>query len=122
MQSLTEIADEFTALIAAGDPQAAARKYWAQDISIVEPGSRPDEEFLSVTGFAAAQTRLENWLRGKAMSDVLVDGPFITGGDFALFIDMDLIDQVTGARNPFSEIAIYTVRDGKITEERHFHG
>ena len=122
MQSLTEIADEFTALMAAGDPQTAAQKYWAQDISVIEPVMTPDGEFSPVTGFAAAQERLGNWLRGKAIEDVLVDGPFITGEDFALFIDMDLIDQTTGARAPFSEIAIYTVRDGKITEERHFHG
>jgi hypothetical protein len=122
MQSLSEIADEFTALMASGDVKAAAQKYWAHDISIIEPGEATNEEFFHVTGFAAAQVRLENWLRGKAMADVLVDGPFITGDNFALFIDMDLIDQVTGARAPFSEIAVYTVRDGKITEERHFHG
>ena len=122
MQSLIEIADEFTALMAAGDPQAAGQKYWAQDISILEPVSPTGGDLKSVTGFTAAQTRLENWLRGKAMEDVLVDGPFITGESFALFIDMDLIDHATGARAPFSEIAIYTVQDGKITEERHFHG
>lgn len=122
MQSLVEIADEFTALMAAGDLQVAAQKYWAQDISIVEPINRQEHKFQTVTGYSAAQIRLENWLRGKAMEDVLVDGPFITGENFALFIDMEIIDQATGDRAPFSEIAIYTVRDGKITEERHFHG
>lgn len=122
MQSLVEVAGEFTALLAAGDPQTAAQRYWAQDISILEPVSATDSDPNPVTGFTAAQKRLENWLRGKAMEDVLVDGPFITGENFALFIDMELIDQATGARAPFSEIAIYTVRDGKITEERHFHG
>ena len=122
MQSLNEIADEFTALMAAGDPQTAGQKYWAQDISILEPVSPTGGDLNSVTGFAAAQIRLENWLRGKAMNDVLIDGPFITGESFALFIDMELIDHATGARAPFSEIAIYTVRNGKISEERHFHG
>lgn len=122
MQSLVEVADEFAALMAAGDPQAAALKYWAQDISILKPATMQETQPQTVTGFTAAQKRLENWLRGKAMEDVLVDGPFITGGDFALFIDMDIIDKATGARAPFSEIAIYTVREGKITKERHFHG
>ena len=122
MQNLAEIADEFAALIAAGDPQAAAQKYWDKDITILGPVNPQEQEAQIVTGFDAAQKRLENLLRGKAMEDVLVDGPFITGKNFALFIDMDVIDQVTGARAPFSEIAIYTVRDGKITKERHFHG
>ena len=55
MQSLTEIADEFTALMAAGDLQAAGRKYWAQDISIVEPINRQEHKFQTVTGYSAAQ-------------------------------------------------------------------
>jgi len=122
MQNVNEIADEFATLIAAGDPHAAALKYWAQDISILEPATARETRSQTVTGFTAAQMRLENWLRGKLMEDVLVDGPFITGENFALFIDMDLIDQATGDRASFSEIAIYTVRNGKITEERHFHG
>ncbi len=122
MQSLLEIADEFAALIAAGDPHAAAQKYWAKDITILGPVKPQELEPQIVTGFDAAQKRLENVLRGKAMEDVLVDGPFITGENFALFIDMEVIDQATGMRAPFSEIAIYTVRGGKITKERHFHG
>lgn len=122
MQSLSEIANAFTALMAAGDPRAAGQKYWARDICIVEPVDAKDTPLEPVTGFVAAQKRLDNWLLGKAVEDVLVDGPFITGDHFALFIDMEIIDQATGARDPFSEIAVYTVSDGKITEERHFHG
>nr|WP_123906277.1 SnoaL-like domain-containing protein [Sphingorhabdus sp. YGSMI21] len=49
-----------------------------------------------------------------------MDSPFITGNRFALFIDMLIRRRATGECAPFSEIAIYTVRDSKIVEERYF--
>ncbi|WP_442955195.1 SnoaL-like domain-containing protein [Parasphingorhabdus sp.] len=35
---------------------------------------------------------------------------------------MEIIRRATGKREPFSEIATYTVRDGQIVEERFFYG
>lgn len=40
---------------------------------------------------------------------------------FALFLDMVIVDPATGAREPFTEIALYTVRGGHIAEERFFY-
>lgn len=122
MQSLVEIADDFTALVAAGKPQDAAEKYWAQNVTSIEPANLPNGNPAVVTGFAAALKELVRWMKDNTMEDILVDGPFITGEHFALFIDMEIIRRATGKREPFSEIAIYTVRGDKITEERHFHG
>ena len=48
-----------------------------------------------------------------------MDGPFITGNHFALFIDMLIVH--AGRRTPHSQIAVFAVRDGKIIEERFFH-
>ena len=62
------------------------------------------------------------WLDGNATGEVLIDGPFITGDQFALFIDMEITRRATGARQPFSEIATYTVRGGAIVEERFLYG
>lgn len=121
MQSLAEIADEFTALMAAGQPQAAAEKYWAHNIATIEPANFRDGNPAIVSGSAAALKKLAGWLKDHAVEDVMIDGPFITGEYFALFIDMEIIRRATGRREPFSEIAVYTVRGGKIIEERHFH-
>lgn len=122
MQSLIDIASDFTALIAAGQLQAAAEKYWAQDVAIINPDNQPDSMPCIAKGLVAARQRLASWISGHAVEDLMVDGPFITGENFALFFDMELVNRATGKRRPFSKIAVYTVCDGKITEERHFHG
>lgn len=121
MKNLAEIAADFTALVAAGQPQIAADKYWADDVAISEPSGPSTRATCTVQGVAAARESLARWMSDNAVENVAVDGPFITGNDFALFIDFEIIRRATGKREPFSEIAVYTVRDGKISKERHFH-
>lgn len=122
MLSLADIANDYAALVAGGEPLVAAEKYWADDIACFEPDQSQSEEPALAVGKTAALARLTRWLKGNAMSDVLIDGPFITGDQFALFIDMEITRRATGTREPFSEIATYTVRDGLIVEERFFYG
>jgi hypothetical protein len=122
MHSLAEIASEYAALMAAGKPLAAAEKYWASDIVALEPTKSKSEGPAIATGKPAVLARLTRWLEANAMSELLIDGPFITGDQFALFIDMEIIRRGSGKREPFSEIATYTVRDGRIVEERFFYG
>lgn len=121
MQGLQELATDFTAMLAAGRKRAAADKYWSLDIAIVKPADRKDGPPVTVAGFPAAQQKLAQWLDHNTIEDVLIDGPFVTGDRFALFIDMEIVRGDTGMREPFSEIAMYTVSDGKIVEERHFY-
>ena len=119
MPSLAEIANDYVALMAAGETLAAAEKYWASDIVALEPsGSTPAGTAI---GKPAARARLTRWLAAHAMTELMIDGPFVTGNQFALFIDMEITRRDTGERRPFSEIAVYIVCQGKITEERHFH-
>ncbi|WP_430414686.1 SnoaL-like domain-containing protein [Parasphingorhabdus sp.] len=122
MSNLVEIAEDFTALMAAGKLKAAADKYWATDIRSFEPAAMPLGSLSVLVGFEAARAQQQRWTSDNRMEDVLIDGPFITGDHFALFIDMEIVRRTTGKREPFSEIAVYTVRGGKIVEQRHFHG
>ncbi len=122
MPSLAEIANDYASMLAAGDTLAAAQKYWAADIMCFEPDQSQSDEPRLVIGKSAALARLKRWLENNAMSDILVDGPFITGDQFALFIDMEITRRATGIRELFSEIATYTVRDSQIVEERFFYG
>jgi hypothetical protein len=95
---------------------------FASYIVLLAPDEQPSSEPVLATGKAAALARLALWLDGNATGEVLIDGPFITGDQFALFIDMEITRRATGARQPFSEIATYTVRGGAIVEERFFYG
>jgi hypothetical protein len=36
-------------------------------------------------------------------------------------MDMVIVTRASGERRPFKEIGLFTVRDGKIAEERYFY-
>ncbi len=99
----------------------AADTYWASNIVSIEPAELPDGTPARVEGFARAHEKLDDRLSACAMDDLMIDGPFVTGNHFALFLDMIITSRATGERRPFSEIAIYTVEGGKIIEERYFY-
>ncbi len=118
--TIAPLARDFSALIAAGRAEVAAEKYWADNVITINPDCG-GEQANAVCGYADARSKLDGWLEQNAVHDVAVDGPFITGNHFALFIDMMITRRETGECRPFSEIAVYTVEGGKITKERYFY-
>ena len=115
-----DVAANFTALWLAGDFRAAGEKYWAEDVVSVEPHVQADDASTVCRGIEAVRARHLRWFSTHGIEDLCVDGPFITGNHFALFIDMLVVH--AGRRIPHSQIAVFAVRDGKIVEERFFHG
>jgi hypothetical protein len=121
MQSVADVAREFTALLRAGQYEAAAKRYWANDIISIEPVEQSGGTPSVVSGLAAALRKNQCWFGASRIDDLSVDGPFVTGNQFALFLDMMIVNRTSGESRPFTEIALYTVRDAKITEERYFY-
>ncbi len=68
-------------------------------------------------GLTSSKVAYDLYLQGRALNARL----FITGDQFALFLDMLIIDADSGHARPFTEIAIFTVRDRRIVEERFFY-
>ncbi len=116
---VAEVAADFTALWRAGDLRAAGEKYWADDVVSFEPGAPPDGTGAACRGFEAVREKNLRWFATRGIEDLSLDGPFITGDRFAVFADMVIAH--AGRRIAHSEIAVFTVRDGKIVEERHFY-
>lgn len=112
-----EVAAGFTALLLAGDFRAAGEKYWAEDVVSIEPYPQTDDPVCR--GIEAVRARNQRWFSTHAIEDLSVDGPFVTGDHFALFADMFIVH--AGRRTPHSQIAVFSVREGKIIEERYFH-
>jgi ketosteroid isomerase-like protein len=51
-----------------------------------------------------------------------VDGPFIGDGDkFAVYYNYDVTSKPRNQRVTMEEMALYTVRDGKIVREQFFY-
>ncbi len=115
MASIQDIARDFTAMLRAGQFEAAGNLYWAADVISVEPAG-----LGAVSGIDAARIKCNARFGAAMIDEIGIDGPFVTGDQFALFLDLVIVDAASGDREPFTEIAVFTVCGGQIAEERHF--
>ena len=110
-----EVASAFTALLKAGDHQGAAMQFNAPDIVSIEAMDGP---MSRCEGAEAVQAKGEWWYANHIIHAVSAEGPFVNGNRFAVIFDMDFTVKATGIRTTNSrEVALYTVKDGKIVEE-----
>ncbi len=121
MASITDVARDFTDMLRQGQFLAARERFWAADVRCIEPHDLPDGIAAEVWGIDAARAKTVRWFGSRHIHDLSIDGPFVTGNQFALFLDMMIAGQPSGADQPFTEIAIFTVRNGQISEERYFY-
>ncbi|MFM5885528.1 MAG: SnoaL-like domain-containing protein [Novosphingobium sp.] len=121
MTSVHAIASQFTAMLRAGQFVAAGERYWADDVVSMEPADFSGGQRATAIGAAAARRKCAATFGTAVLDEIGIDGPFITGNQFALFLDLVTLDPNSGQRRPFTEIALYTVRGDQIAEERHFY-
>jgi hypothetical protein len=114
-----EVAADFAALWRSGGYRAAGEKYWADDVVSFGPGIGAGGSDAPCRGVEVLRARRLPLFATHGVEDLSLDGPFVTGDHFALFVDMLMVH--AGERTPHCEIAVFTVRDGRIVEERHFH-
>lgn len=117
--SVAEVATGFASLWRAVDFRAAGEKYWAEDVISIEPNGLRDSTDAECRGIDAVRRKNLRWCSTHGIEDLSLDGPFVTGNQFALFADMLIAH--AGQRRPHSEIAVFAVRDGRIIEERFFY-
>jgi hypothetical protein len=121
MASIVNVARDFTDMLRQGQFVAARERFWAADIKSIEPHDLPDGIKAEVSGIEAARAKTVDWFATRHIHDLSIDGPFVTGNQFALFLDMMIAGRPSEADQPFTEIAVFTVRDGQISEERYFY-
>lgn len=112
--SIEHLAKEFTAAVRADDAQAY-QAMWADDIVSIEPHQ---DDSSRTEGREALLAKHAWWEANADMHSFTAEGPYIHGDQFALRFTMDVT--LHGERAQAVEIALYTVRDGKIAEERFF--
>ena len=121
MADVTEVARDFTAMLRKCQFVAARERFGASNIRSIEPYDLPDGIAAELSGIEAVRAKTMRWFGSRQVHDVSIDGPFVTGNQFALFLDMMITDRRNGADMPFTEIAVFTVCDGRIIEERFFY-
>ncbi|MGK7862773.1 SnoaL-like domain-containing protein [Falsiroseomonas sp. E2-1-a4] len=116
--TVREVAEGFAALCKADKHDEAGERYWAEDVVSLEAMDGPMSE---VRGRAAVKGKGEWWYANHEIHSTTTEGPFVHGDQFALRFEMDVTTKETGQRVQMAEIGLYTVRDGKVVEERFFY-
>ncbi len=113
-----ETATEFTNLLKQNDHEGAASTYNADDIVSYEAMEGP---MAVCEGKEAVRQKGEWWFANHEVHGGSVEGPFVHGDQFAVYFTMDITPKATGERMTMTEVGLYSVEDGKITEERFFY-
>ena len=112
-----EIAEEFAALCKAGNFEEAGERFWADDVVSVEPMAG---EMAVLKGKAAVKGKGDWWYANHDIHSAETFGPYVNGEQFALRFSLDVTQKATGQRMQMEEVGLYTLRDGKVAEERFF--
>jgi hypothetical protein len=113
-----EIAADVVALARAGDLDGIGAKYWSDDIVSIEAMDGP---MARLEGREAVHGKGVWWSGAHEVHGVETFGPFVNGDQFAVRWVMDVTQKDSGSRITMDELALYTVEDDKIVEERFFY-
>lgn len=112
------IAEAVVALAKAGDFGAIGETYWAEDVISFESGDGP---MAVAEGIEAVRGKTAWWNSAHTVHSAGAEGPWVNGDQFTVRFTMDLTVNATGDRVAMDEIALYTIDDGQIIEERFFY-
>jgi ketosteroid isomerase-like protein len=118
--STATVAEELVSFCRAGRNADAINTLYSPDIVSVESmgnESMPREQ----KGIDAIRGKNQWWAENNEVHSATVDGPFLSDDKFAVYYNYDVTFKPTGKRNNMEEMALYTVKDGKVVREQFFY-
>lgn len=118
--SIATIATELVELCRAGKNLEAIDRLYSPNIESIEPlgdGQMPAE----LHGVDAVRAKNEWWFSNHDIHRAEVNGPFLGDDQFAVQYSYDITFKPTGRRTGGTEMALYTVEEGRIVRERFFY-
>ncbi len=113
-QTTAAVAAKFTRLCREGKDGEAGERFWAPDVVSIEA---TPSEMARLQGPEAIRAKHAWWYENVTLHAAEVEGPFVNGDMFAVIFRLDVTMKGAG-RQKMEEVALYTVRDGKVVEER----
>lgn len=118
--STAAIAQELVSLCRAGRNLDAVNRFYSPNILSVE-SSGSAEMPAEMKGIDAVRGKHQWWDDNFEVHDAKVNGPFLGENQFAVQFEFDTTFKPTGQRSRMTEMALYTVKDGKIVHEHFFY-
>jgi ketosteroid isomerase-like protein len=115
--TVQEIANDLVAMCKQGKFDESGEKYWADDVVSLEP---MPGDMARIEGKAGVRGKGEWWSANHEIHNVEVEGPYVHGDQFVVRFKMDVTPK-DGQRMSMDEVGLYTIRNGKIAEERFFY-
>ncbi len=106
-----------------GKNMEAIETLYSPDTVSIEAMGGPDMP-AKIAGIAAVKGKNEWWLANHEVHSGLAEGPWPNGDKFIVRFKYDVTAKagpMTGKRMNLDEAALYTVKDGKITQEEFFY-
>jgi len=114
------VAQELVDLCRTGRNLDAIDKLYSEQIVSVEPVGN-EQMPAQMSGIKAIRGKNEWWIANNEVHSTELNGPFVGEGQFAVHGTYETTFKPTGARKKFTEMALYTVKDGKIVREQFFY-
>ncbi len=118
--STAAVAQQLVNLCRAGRNLEAIDQFYSPKIvSIESVGS--EEMPAETSGIDAIRQKNQWWFQNNEVHKAEANGPFVGENQFAVQYTFDVTFKPTGQRTEMSEMALYTVKDGKIVKEQFFY-
>ncbi len=114
---IREIAADMVAMTKAGNFHIG-EKYWADDVVSIEAMQSP---MARLEGRQAVEGKSAWWYANHEVHGTETFGPYVNGDQIAIRWTMDITNKQDGQRMQMDEVALYTIKDGKIAEERFLY-
>jgi len=118
--STLDVGKKLVALCREGKNAEAMQTLYDPNIVSVEAMAAPGGSAES-TGIAACLERGKMWREAHEIHSARAEGPFPNGDRFAVFFSYDVTPKATGKRMTLNEVAVYSVKGGKIIREEFFY-
>lgn len=118
--STAAVAQELVSLCRAGHYVDAVNKLYSESVVSIEAVGN-EEMPAEMRGIEAIRGKNEWWIANNEVHAAEVKGPFVGKDQFAVQYTFDTTSKPTGQRMVMDEMALYTVKDGKIVREQFFY-
>lgn len=115
-----EVGKKLVEMCQSGQNMQAIEQLYSPDVVSVEAQSMPNMP-AEMRGIQAVIGKGKWWNENHVVHSSTCKGPFPNGDRFACVFTFDVTNKPSNQRFQMEEVALYTVKDGKIVREEFFY-